>query len=171
LIIGERLRAWREYRALSQDQMEKRTGFSRHYISRLENGHVTPTLSTLNRFARAFEVPVFHLVYEESDAYPPRRLPKNAMRIEASTRLSKRELRILERLSQLTGQLSDPDRQLLLGLAHYLAKRMIRQSSVSKAPQQQIKCENSRRCTSPKDSPRLNPRDRNRPPQPKRKSQ
>ena len=40
MIIGERLRALREEKKFSQGEVEKRTGFLRCYISRVENGLV-----------------------------------------------------------------------------------------------------------------------------------
>ena len=39
MIIGDRLRALREEKKLSQGDIEKRTGLLRCYISRVENGH------------------------------------------------------------------------------------------------------------------------------------
>ncbi len=39
MIIGDRLRALREEKNLSQGDIEKRTGLLRCYVSRVENGH------------------------------------------------------------------------------------------------------------------------------------
>jgi transcriptional regulator with XRE-family HTH domain len=130
LFIGERLRAWREYKELSQNDLEKRLGLTRSYISRVENGLTIPKLETLARFARALEVPVFHLVYEEEDPFPPPILPVSARLMRASRNLSKRELRLLEQFNLLFGQLVDRDRQLLLGLARRMTKRMSLWSAV-----------------------------------------
>jgi transcriptional regulator with XRE-family HTH domain len=130
LVIGERLRAWREYKELSQNDLEKRLGLTRYYISRVENGITIPTLETLERFARALEVPVFHLVYEEEDPYPPPILPVSRRFMGASRNLSKRELRLLEQFNLLFAQLLDRDRQLLVGLARRMRKRISRWSPV-----------------------------------------
>jgi len=130
LVIGERLRAWREYKELSQNDLEKRLGLTRYYISRVENGFTIPTLETLARFARALEVPVFHLVYEEEDPYPPPILPVSRRFMGASRNLSKRELRLLEQFNLLFRQLLDRDRQLLVGLARRMTKRMSLWSAV-----------------------------------------
>jgi transcriptional regulator with XRE-family HTH domain len=46
MIIGERLRALREERNLSQGHIEKRTGLLRCYVSRVENGHTVPAIET-----------------------------------------------------------------------------------------------------------------------------
>jgi len=61
LIIGDRLRALREEKKLSQGDIEKRTGLLRCYISRVENGHTVPAIETLEKMARAFEVPMYEL--------------------------------------------------------------------------------------------------------------
>ena len=128
MIIGERLRALREYKALSQADMEKRTGLFRYYISRVENGHTIPTLETLTRFARALEVPVFHLVYEEDGPYQPPVLPGSAGSIEPSTNLSKKDLRVRNQFNHLFGRLHDRERQLLVSLARRMIKRVTRRS-------------------------------------------
>jgi transcriptional regulator with XRE-family HTH domain len=64
LIIGERLRALREEKKFSQGDIEKKTGLLRAYISRVENGHMVPSVETLEKFARALEVPMYQLFYD-----------------------------------------------------------------------------------------------------------
>jgi len=124
LVIGERLRAWREYKELSQNDLEKRVGLTRYYISRVENGLTIPKLETLARFARALEVPVFHLVYEEGDPDLPPILPASTRPMRASPNLSRKNLHLLEQFNVVFGQLLDRDRQLLVGLARRMSKRM-----------------------------------------------
>ena len=58
MIIGDRLRALREEKKLSQGDIEKKTGLPRCYISRVENGHIVPAIETLEKFARSLEVPM-----------------------------------------------------------------------------------------------------------------
>ncbi|PYT87525.1 MAG: hypothetical protein DMG36_25275 [Acidobacteria bacterium] len=120
---GERLRALREHKALSQSDMEGRLGLSRYYISRVENGHTMRTLETLTRFARALEVPVFHLVYEVDGPYKPPLLPRNRSFAEYSASLSKKDLRLLDQFRHSFSKLSHRDRQLLMGLARRMIKR------------------------------------------------
>jgi transcriptional regulator with XRE-family HTH domain len=64
MIVGERLRTLREERNFSQGEIEKRTGLLRCYISRVENGHTVPAVETLEKFARALEVPLYQLMYD-----------------------------------------------------------------------------------------------------------
>jgi transcriptional regulator with XRE-family HTH domain len=53
MMIGERLRTLREQKNLSQADIEKRTGLQRSYISRVETGHITPSIDTLERMSGA----------------------------------------------------------------------------------------------------------------------
>jgi transcriptional regulator with XRE-family HTH domain len=64
MVIGDRLRELRESKELSQGDIEKRTGLLRCYISRVENGHTVPAVSTLEKMARALEVPMYRLFHE-----------------------------------------------------------------------------------------------------------
>jgi transcriptional regulator with XRE-family HTH domain len=58
MVIGNRLKELRESKELSQGDIEKRTGLLRCYISRVENGHTVPAVATLEKMARALEVPM-----------------------------------------------------------------------------------------------------------------
>ena len=64
MVIGDRLRDIRKQKNFSQGKMEKRTGLFRCYISRVENGHTVPAIETLEKIARAFEVPMYQLFYD-----------------------------------------------------------------------------------------------------------
>ena len=72
MIIGDRLRELREAKHLSQGDIEKRTGLLRCYVSRVENGHTVPAIETLEKMARALEVPMYQLFY---DGDQPQELP------------------------------------------------------------------------------------------------
>ena len=61
MIIGDRLRAMREEKHFSQGDIEKKTGLLRCYISRVENGLTVPAIETLEKMARALEVPLYRL--------------------------------------------------------------------------------------------------------------
>jgi transcriptional regulator with XRE-family HTH domain len=63
MVIGEKLKAIREHKNMSQGDIEKRTGLLRCYISRVENGHTVPAIETLEKMARAMEVPMYALFY------------------------------------------------------------------------------------------------------------
>jgi len=56
-----RLRVLQEEKKLSQGAIEKLTGLLCCYISRVENGHTVPAIETLEKMARALEVPMYEL--------------------------------------------------------------------------------------------------------------
>lgn len=43
---------------MTADVLAKKTGLSKGYISKVENGHQSPTLLTLSKLAQALDVPV-----------------------------------------------------------------------------------------------------------------
>lgn len=62
--IGSRLRGLREVRRLTQGDLEKRSGLQRAYISRVECGHTTPALETLERWAKALDLDLYQVFYQ-----------------------------------------------------------------------------------------------------------
>jgi len=64
MLVGDRLRAIREAKKLFQGDIEERSGLKRSYVSRVENGHTIPSVETLEKLARALEVPLYQLFYE-----------------------------------------------------------------------------------------------------------
>jgi transcriptional regulator with XRE-family HTH domain len=76
MVVGERIRAIREAKKLTQGDIEHRAGLLRCYTSRIENGHTVPSLETLEKFARALEVPLYQLFYEGETPPKASRLPR-----------------------------------------------------------------------------------------------
>ncbi len=64
MLIGDRLRALREAKKLSQGDIEQSSGLLRCYVSRVENGHTVPAIETLEKWARALGIPMYQLFYE-----------------------------------------------------------------------------------------------------------
>src|SRR5438132_14295076 len=121
MIIGDRLRQMREEKKLSQGDIEKRTGLFRCYISRVENGHIVPAVETLEKLARAFEVPLYQLFYEGEE---PPKLPdllKRKSSEEDAWGSSGRDARFLSKLRRLLGKSSDEDRKLILHMSQKMA--------------------------------------------------
>jgi transcriptional regulator with XRE-family HTH domain len=65
VMIADRLRALREAKQLSQGDIEKRKGLLRCYISRVENGHTVPAIETIEKMARALEIPMYQVFRTE----------------------------------------------------------------------------------------------------------
>jgi transcriptional regulator with XRE-family HTH domain len=72
MIIADRLKQLRESKGLSQGAIERSSGLLRCYISRVENGHTTPSVATLERLARALSVPIYALFYDGEKPPAPR---------------------------------------------------------------------------------------------------
>lgn len=60
--FGKRLRALREERSWSQEEFADRAGLHRTYVSAVERGVRNPTLSVLERLAKALGVSMAELV-------------------------------------------------------------------------------------------------------------
>jgi transcriptional regulator with XRE-family HTH domain len=122
MIVGDRLRELREEKKLSQGDIEKRTGLLRCYISRVENGHTVPAIETLEKLARALEVPLYQLFYEGEE--PPKlpNLPKWKSSDDIAWGSSGKDARFLSKLRRLLGKSGEQDRKLILYMAQKLAK-------------------------------------------------
>jgi transcriptional regulator with XRE-family HTH domain len=123
MIIGERLRALREEKKLSQGDIEKKTGLLRCYISRVENGHTVPAIETLEKMASALEIPMYKLFY---DGEEPPKLPNLLKRKTADDILwgnSGKDARMLAIFCRQFGRMKEDDRGLVFFLAQKLARR------------------------------------------------
>jgi len=123
MIVGERLRTLREAKDFSQGEIEKRTGLLRCYISRVENGHTVPSVETLEKFARALEVPMYELLYDGEKPPEIPNLPKRKSAGEIAWGSSGKDARMLMKLRQLLGKTNKDDQKLLLSVALKMARR------------------------------------------------
>jgi transcriptional regulator with XRE-family HTH domain len=130
VIIGDRLRTLREAKQFSQGDVEKRTGLLRCYLSRVENGHTVPTIETLEKLARALEVPMYQLFYDGEE--PPKlpNLPKGKASSEMAWGSSGKNARFLSKFRHLLGKVGEEDRRLLL----YMSEKMARKKVGSSGP-------------------------------------
>ena len=119
--IAERLHELRESKNLSQGDIEKRTGLLRCYISRVENGHTVPSIETLEKLARALEVPMYQLFYdgEEPPAMPDLSNRRSADRTAWVN--SGKDARFLSKLRRLLSRMEAGDRKLLLFMVQKMA--------------------------------------------------
>jgi transcriptional regulator with XRE-family HTH domain len=123
MIVGSRLRELREARKLSQGDIEKRTGLLRCYISRVENGHTVPAIETLEKMARALEVPMYKLFYEGDVPPEASKLPKRVAASEAAWDASGADSQLLASFRRHLTRMDEVDRQLLMSLARKMAFR------------------------------------------------
>ena len=123
MIIGDRLRAMREDKKLSQGEIENRTGLLRCYISRVENGHTVPAIETLEKLARALEIPLYQLFY---DGEEPPKLPislKRRSTDQLSWGASGKDARYLSKLRRLLSKTEEADRKLILFMVQKMTRR------------------------------------------------
>jgi transcriptional regulator with XRE-family HTH domain len=125
MMVGERLRALREGKNLSQGEIEKRTGLLRCYISRVENGHTVPAVETLEKFARALEIPMYQLLYDGERPPPLPNLRKSKNTGEFSWGSSGKDARMLTKFRRLLGKAKEDDKQLLFFIAQKMAKKRV----------------------------------------------
>ena len=131
MVIGDRLRHLQQEKKFSQGDIEKRTGLLRCYISRVENGHTVPAIETLEKIARALEVPMYRLFHEGE-------LPSNLLgpvkkksSDESGWGSSGGNASFMRKLTSCLSKATDSDRKLVLYLAQRTAAGHARR--VSKA--------------------------------------
>ena len=124
MILSERLRFLREQKNLTQGDIEERTGLKRSYISRLEHGRTIPSLATLEKFAQALEVPMYHFFYDGEQPPKAASLPQAVQNTDGDHwGLNGESARYVHRLSLLLRRISESDRLMLIHFASQLIGR------------------------------------------------
>src|SRR5713226_5746191 len=121
MVIADRLRAIREQKALSQGDIEQRTGLKRCYVSRVENGHTVPSIDTLEKMARALEVPLYQLFYDGERPPELPSLPRRKSAADMPWGSSGKDARVLSKFRNLLGRVDSDDRKLILFMAQRMA--------------------------------------------------
>ena len=86
-----------ERRKICPKVISRSTGLLRCYVSRVENGHTVPAVETLEKFARALEVPLYELLYEGDE--PPQKHPALELRVlERTLGMSGKDARYLKQI-------------------------------------------------------------------------
>ena len=119
MVIGNRLKELRESKELSQGDIEKRSGLLRCYISRVENGHTVPSVETLEKMARALEVPMYRLFH---DGEAPASLRKLKPPKEDEWGSTGEDAVYLSKLCRLLAKMKPDDQQFLLHMAQKAAR-------------------------------------------------
>jgi transcriptional regulator with XRE-family HTH domain len=118
VVIGDRLKELRVQKGLSQGDIEKRTGLLRCYTSRVENNHTVPSVETLEKMARALEVPMYKLFHDgETKAVAPKLRGKQP----AEWGASERDAKTLRQFRTYMGKATEKDRKMLIAVAVKMA--------------------------------------------------
>lgn len=120
MFIGSRIRTLREQAGLSQGDIEKRSGMVRAYISRVEHGRTVPSVSTLERLARALEVPLHRFFEDGEKPAVAVRWPAKLMVVRCPAHSGDSYYQSIRRLLPF---MSKRDRTLLMFLARCLTQR------------------------------------------------
>jgi transcriptional regulator with XRE-family HTH domain len=120
MVIGDRLKVLREAKELSQGDIEKRTGLLRCYISRVENNHTVPAVNTLEKLARALEVPMyqlFHAGVASSD------VQNRKIEDDDDWGVTGKDGAYISQLAKAHSRITPADRNLLFAMARKVSKR------------------------------------------------
>jgi transcriptional regulator with XRE-family HTH domain len=131
MVIGQRLREIREAKNLSQGDIAEGTGLVRPYISRVENGHTTPGLETLEKWARALGMPLYQILYEGEE--PPKPLKVQGQADPELWGNSRAETAALNRLRLALKKMDEGGRKVLLSLAMRMVTRSRRTAAAKKS--------------------------------------
>ncbi len=123
MLLGHRLRSIREAKGLSQGDIEKRCGLKRSYVSRVEGSHKIPSVDTLEKWARALQVPLYQLFYEGKRPPKLTHLREWKTADEIAWGRTTKEARLLEQFRRLLACMTDAKRGLLLHIARKMARR------------------------------------------------
>src|ERR1700694_3571015 len=121
--IGDRLRTLREAKNFAQGEGEKRTGLLRTYVSRLENGHAVPSVETLEKLARALEVPIYQLFYDGEEPPMVPSILKRKPVDDTAWGSTGKDARCLYKCRRLLSRMEESDRKILMSMAQQLARR------------------------------------------------
>jgi transcriptional regulator with XRE-family HTH domain len=119
VVIGQKVKALSEQKNMSQGDIEKRTGLLRCYVSRVENGHTVPSIDTLERLARALEIPMYRFFTDDDHVKKPN-IPAEGRLSRAANSKQERELRAF---AKCFSRMDDKNRGLLIHLASKMADR------------------------------------------------
>jgi transcriptional regulator with XRE-family HTH domain len=82
--LGRAVRALREARRWSQEQLAEHAGLNRTYVGEIERGSVVASVVTVDKLARALNVTISHLLSAAPPDAPPCEEPREFRHGEAS---------------------------------------------------------------------------------------
>ena len=86
----------------------------------MENGHTIPAIETLEKMARALEVPMYQLFYDDEEPPELPELPRRKSGDDIAWGSAGKDARYLSKLRRLLAKTEEGNRKLIL----YMAQRM-----------------------------------------------
>ena len=120
VLIGAQLRRLRKERGMSQRDLGQKTGLQCGYISRVENGHIVPSLESLERLANGLGIQLWELFYTGKHWHSSHYLIDSHGHVQERGKAG-REARFLLKLRPFLGRIPEKDRAVLLSFAKRLA--------------------------------------------------
>jgi transcriptional regulator with XRE-family HTH domain len=119
MIVGERLKAVREAKKLSQGHIEEKTGLLRCYISRCENGHTVPSIDTLEKWTRSLGISMSQLFADNGQDSKP----LTALTTDRTPKLDRAATNSLRRVGEAFARMKKRDIELVTCMARQLARQ------------------------------------------------
>src|SRR5271165_4751612 len=121
MLLGKRLRELREAKKLTQGDVQRVTGLTRPYISRVENGRSVPGVAILEKWARAFDMPLYELMHDGEQ--PPAPLKVGTGNEETLWGDAGTQAAELDQLRGALSKMDDRQRNILLSVVHRMVRR------------------------------------------------
>jgi transcriptional regulator with XRE-family HTH domain len=97
----------------------------RCYVPRVEIGHTGPAVETIEKFARALEVPIYQLFYDGDKPPELPNLSKRKTAADIAWGTTGKDARFLTKLRRHLASTAERDRKLLLAMAQKIAAHKV----------------------------------------------
>ena len=101
VMVGQRIRFYRKFIDLTQEQLGERTGIDQSYLGRIERGEINVTLETLDKLAKALGIDAAKLL----SISPEKEQPKEAIIAQINALFESLEEQELERMHTIVQQI------------------------------------------------------------------
>jgi transcriptional regulator with XRE-family HTH domain len=120
-----RLRALSKEKKLSQRDIARKTGLLRGNMWRLELGCQVPTIETLEKIARALEIPMYQHFDDDEKTPKLQNLPKRKSSKDIEWGNSSKDANLIAMFCRLFARMKERDLGLVLFMAQKMARRKV----------------------------------------------
>ena len=112
-------------RIFRKGRLKSAQGCSAATSRELKNGHTVPAVETIEKFARALEVPIYQLFYDGDKPPELPNFPKRKTAADIAWGTTGKDARFLTKLRRHLARTAEPDRKLLLAMAQKIAAHKV----------------------------------------------